>query len=413
MAERSYSTICLRINVKPQFVRVSGNVVPFVRKTPPVDNSLPADITDGYSPMAEEPMEQLLKKSGQQIRPISNIKTATPLAKLPAGKKIGDLNPQELTKYRDGQQASKSGSQQWLQQNPSSAQNIVDHWNKTTPDHKEQGMNWYPDAHHAAKQIASDHGISVNQASGLIANYSPQQHWAQNLRMASLAAGGQVVGGKKIPGQEGFMASSSQAQVAQRILNGEDYHNIFAGQKITAFGHLIEHGGDTDPNNPNVVVDRHALGVAHGGYADDGVYTHSGVSSKPAIYDQVAQHYKDAADMINASGGHNGQTVQPHQLQAATWLTRQRLNMEEGYNSDNPATASRVQGAAEGNTNKWNEYASVVHPSLVGKVPGTGFSAATQQGGAVASPPIAPQQAVASKIARFVRLVKPQYVRAK
>jgi hypothetical protein len=329
----------------------------------------------GYSPMGEEPIDQPLR--------ISKIATPLPKSKIPVGK----MTPEQLAEYRAAQEYAKNGSLNWLRENPRSPDNIVSHWNQTTPEHRAQGMSWYQDAHQAAQQIAQDRGITVNQAAGLIANYSPQQHWATNLEMASRAAAGQVIGGPKQPGQRGFMASRSQADVAAKIMGGEDYHNIFAGKKITSFGHLIEHGQNTDPNDPKVVIDRHALGVAHGGYADTGVYTHSKVSggvrkdgSSP-VYDDVSNMYRQAADTINADGGYDGVPIQPHQLQAATWLTRQRLNAEGGYSNDSDAVANRTRKIAEGSVNNWNAYAAENHPALVGKTPGTGFSTNTGAGG--------------------------------
>lgn len=309
-----------------------------------------------------------------------------PKSKIP----VSQMTPEQAAAYKGAQAESKQKSEEWLAQNPRHADNIVAHWDQSTPEHKDQGMSWYPDAHHAANVIARDSGITTNQAAGLIANYSPQQHWAQNLRMASLAAKGQIIGGPKTdPTQEGFMASASQAEAAKRILGGEDYHDIFRGKKIKSFGHLIEHGGDTDPDDPKVVVDRHALGVAHGGFADDGVYNHSKVSAgvrkdgSSPVYDEVSNMYKDAADQINArDGGHNGVPIEPHQLQAATWLTRQRLNAEGGYTGGEDTGKGGTQAKiAEGYTNKWNEYAAQNHPELVNKVPGTGFSKAVGQGG--------------------------------
>lgn len=324
----------------------------------------------GYSPMAEEPLDQPL-----------NPRTATtlPKSKIP----ISQMTPEQVAEYKAAQEYARIGSLKWLSDNPRSPDHIVNHWNQTTPEHRAQGISWYADAHNAAKQIAQDRGITVNQAAGLIANYSPQQHWATNLEMASRAAAGEVIGGPKQPGQRGFMASRGQADVAARILNGEDYHNIFRGKKITSFGHLIEHGQDTDVANPAVVIDRHALGVAHGGYADDGVYTHSKVSSgvrkdgSSPVYDDVANMYRQAADIINANGGHNGVPIQPHQLQAATWLTRQRLNAEGGYSDNSDAVANRTRKVSENATRNWNAYAGENHPALVGKTPGTGFSAQT------------------------------------
>jgi hypothetical protein len=337
----------------------------------------PQDDGWGYSPMAEEPLDQ-------EVYPSRPRTAATlPKSKIPVGK----MTPEQKAEYAAAQVRAKAESLQWLQNNPRSPENILNHWHQTTPEHRDQGMSWYQDAHLAAKQIAQDRGITVNQAAGLIANYSPQQHWATNLEMASRAAAGQRIGGPKEPGQRGFMASKSQADVAARIMSGEDYHGIFGGKKITGFGHLIEHGQDTDPNDPKVVVDRHALGVAHGGYADDGVYTYSKVSSgvrkdgsSPA-YDDVANMYKQAADTINANGGHNGVPIQPHQLQAATWLTRQRLNAEGGYSGNDSRVADRTRKVAESSVNNWNAYAAANHPALVGKTPGTGFSGNTGAGG--------------------------------
>lgn len=335
----------------------------------------------GYSPMSEEPLDQPLKLYLVQP-PKHHQATTLPKSKIP----IGQMTPEQLAEYKAAQEYARVGSLKWLQDNPRSPENIVAHWDQTTPEHRDQGMSWYQDAHNAAQQIARDRGITVNQAAGLIANYSPQQHWATNLEMASRAAAGEVIGGPKQPGRRGFMASRSQADVAARILAGEDYHDIFRGKKITSFGHLIEHGQDTDPAHPAVVVDRHALGVAHGGYADDGVYTHSKVSggvrkdgSSP-VYDNVADMYRQAADMINARGGYNGVPIQPHQLQAATWLTRQRLNAEGGYSDNNANVANRTRKVAEASVNNWNAYAAENHPGLVGKTPGTGFSAQTGAG---------------------------------
>lgn len=358
----------------PEIAQVSGEHI--ASEFPDYSNGF------GYHPMGEEPLDQPVNEEPLDQLLHSRTAATLPKSKIP----IEEMTPEQLAVYRAAQERAKIESLQWLNDNPRSPENIVDHWNQTTPEHRDQGMSWYQDAHQAAQQIAQDRGITVNQAAGLIANYSPQQHWAANLEMASRAAAGERIGGKKRPGQRGWLASKHQAAVAARILRGEDYHNIFKGKKITSFGHLIEHGQDTDPNNPMVVVDRHALGVAHGGYADDGIYAHSKVSAavrkngSSPVYDDVSDMYRQAADMINANGGYNGVPIQPHQLQAATWLTRQRLNAEGGYSANDPTVAVRTRKVAENSVNNWNAYAAEHHPALVGKTPGTGFSAQTGAG---------------------------------
>lgn len=345
----------------------------------------------GYNPMGELSFEEAQAEIGPQPGVDYPNPNSLPPNKVGAKqKKVKDMNPEELAAYRVQQAANKARAQEWMKTRVASPQNVLDHYNQATDDEKLHGSTWYQDAHVAAKAIARDAGISTTQAAALIANYSPQQHWAQNLRMASIAAlGKKGIGG---PGS-GFMASGSQAVAADRILAGEDYNQVFgggkpnSGQKIKAFASLIENGGDVDPNSPKVVMDRHALGVTHGDYADEAAYDLAGIggTARKGVYEGYSNHFIDAANQLRAQG----HDVNPHQLQAITWLTRQRLNAEGGYETVDTKTAERVKKVAESFTNQWNEYAAQHHPDLVGKVPGTGFSAAVMKGAPAQEPVLA------------------------
>jgi hypothetical protein len=121
---------------------------------------------------------------------------------------------------------------------------------------------------------------------------------------------------------------------AARILAGEAPDEVFAGGrnkngtlkpnslKIRAFADLIANGV-SDPAHPHVVIDRHAAGVARGVRMTDDDYNLDGPSTSVKKFSAYAEAYKAAARIISER---EGRTIPPEAVQAATWLTRQRLN---------------------------------------------------------------------------------------
>lgn len=278
------------------------------------------------------------------------------------GKKIEDMSPAELVAHR----ASEAEGKKWNVDHPATHQNVVDHWNQATPDEKSQGENWYADAHNLTKHVANDTKTPMHTAAGLMSNYSPQTHWATNMMNAARVMRTKVgIGGKG----SGVFASKGQKNTADRLVGGEHYDTVLGGPKTHAFAHLIEHGGNADPSKPKVVVDRHALSVAAGSRASDMAYTKSGLGGKKR-YQQVSDAYHEAAKHISAQ---EGRTVEPHQVQAATWLVRQRLN-EEHDRALSKTAGSRSARAAKKAIATWNTYAGEHHPEALGKEPGTGYS---------------------------------------
>lgn len=257
----------------------------------------------------------------------------------------------------------------WFQQNPVHHGNVMQHWDQATPDEKEQGRRWYPDAHLAAKGIA--HGDATLGA-GIVANYSPQMGWAGNLHNAArVLHEGKGIGG---PGA-GMMASTHQKVAADRMLSGEHYNDVLGGPKVRAFAHLIEHGGDADPTNPKVVVDRHALSVATGKRMSDDDYS-SFPKTQDHYYGHVAKAYHDAAHHISEN---EGRTVQPHEVQATTWLTRQRLNQASerkaaGEGHDDRLDRGR-QKSRQNQEKAWTDFRQKNYPDLEHAGPGTGYVA--------------------------------------
>ena len=262
----------------------------------------------------------------------------------------------------------------WFRTHPVHHQNIVWHWNNATDDEIDRGLRWYADAHNVAKAIA---GGDAHLGAGMIAVYSPQQAWVANLLLAAQVLRDRVaIGGAG----SGVFASTAQKQAADRLLAGERYHQILSGPKVLAFAHLIEHGGVQAPDSRHVVIDRHALSVAHGdaltarqyGAAPLRAVNRRDGSIHHPHYDYLVELYYVAARAVSERHGH---PVHAYQVQAATWLARQRLSQ----------TATRARGTtpldkgrehARANAEiAWQRFRQSHLPQLE-EVPGTGYQAA-------------------------------------
>lgn len=285
-------------------------------------------------------------------------------------KPVSEMSESEYADHRATVEREKAEGEAWNAKHKINAKHIVDHWDKATDEEKRTGMTWYQDAHHMAKHIAADTGTPMHVMAGLVSNYSPQTHWATNIMTAAkVARTKQPVGGRG----EGVLASANQKKAAGRMLHGEHYDKVLAGPKTKAFAHLIEHGGNADERDPKVVVDRHALSVATGHRASDVAYSYSKLGNK-GRYEEASRAYHLAAKRISKKVGYK---VEAHQVQAATWLCRQRLNEEEDRaqsKTKSSASASLARKAID----HWNSYAGEHHPALLGKIPGTGYSSAPE-----------------------------------
>lgn len=272
---------------------------------------------------------------------------------------VSKMSPAQLKSHRRQQAAGK----RWNKANPVHVDNVIDHWNAATDHERHVGMNWYADAHHITKHIANDTGHDMTTAAGLMSNYSPQTHWASNMINASKAMRAKKgIGG----GGSGIFASHQQRKAANKMMGTEGekkthYDDVLGGPKTKAFAHLIEHGGNKDPEKPHVVIDRHALSVAAGKRATDVAYSYSGLGGIKK-YKKVADTYHQAAKHISKV---TGVKVEAHQVQAATWLARQRMNSAEDQ---------RVGSNAKTASAEWDSYAGEHHPMAMGKEPGTGYA---------------------------------------
>jgi uncharacterized Zn finger protein (UPF0148 family) len=252
-------------------------------------------------------------------------------------------------KYKD------PGDHPWFQANPVSADHIVAAYKEATRKEKGQGRNWYADAHTVASKIADG---DAHKGAGVLAAYSPQSAWPHNMHNAARALDtGVAIGGKG----SGVMATEYTRKTAQRIIDGEPHTEVLRGPKVRAFAHLIEHGGDAHPDNPHVVVDRHALSVARGRRVTDDEYAASPLDNDH-YYGHVVNAYHEAAARISKLAKRN---VAPHEVQATAWLVQQRRNAQ--------ADANTVERLAKGRTTngrrykeEWEAYAKERYPELAG-----------------------------------------------
>ena len=334
---------------------------------------------------------------------------------------VREMNPEELAAHRGKQAKAK----EYVAAHPIHHQHIMDSFDSANDAEREFGTNWYSDLHEHAKGLARESNVSMNQMSGLIANYSPQTHWGDNMvTAAKVARTKEAVGGMQVKYDDegkkrGVFACAKQKESAQRILDGEDYHNVLKGHKVKAFGHLIEHGGAGEEAAPTpqapvmgkngkpkkqkipdppmtVCVDRHALSVATGGRVGDMEFGAYGLKSK-ARYSEAVSAYIRAADEINKRPENvaKGYKILPHQLQAITWLRQQRANGDlEAAESKLPqvdtrkplksgkaraplppkeSTGSKTAKAGLAATARYNEYMAKEHPNLTSRQPGTGY----------------------------------------
>lgn len=252
--------------------------------------------------------------------------------------------------------------------------NVVWHWNQATDDEIRRGLRWYAEAHHVAAAIA---GGDAHLGAGMIAVYSPQQAWSANLRLAAEVLRTRVgIGGAG----SGVFATTAQKKAADRLLAGERYDKVLSGPKVLAFAHLIEHGGNQTSDQPHVVIDRHALSVAHGAPLTMAQYSaaplrvikRSHGSLHHPHYEHVAQLFHHVATEISDN---QKQPVAAYQVQAVTWLVRQRLT-QAAERARGMSRLDRGREAARINAeNAWRHFCAT-HLPHIAETPMTGHQRA-------------------------------------
>jgi hypothetical protein len=167
---------------------------------------------------------------------------------------------------------------------------INDVLRKATPAQMEAGVNWYPIAHDFALEIA---GGDLEKGAGVIAAFSPQNGWEDNMIIARRAFDTGVCLGN---------TPANNAKAA-RILNGEAPLAVLGGNKVRSFYANIVNPNDEVP----VTIDRHAVSVAIGRASTD---DDTKILGRVGAYEAFVQRYYASARRFG---------MIPCELQAVTW----------------------------------------------------------------------------------------------
>lgn len=180
---------------------------------------------------------------------------------------------------------------------------------EASPDEQDLGERWYPDAHALAGELAASlpaghpfHG-DEHRAAAVLARYSVQTSWPQNVRLARMAY---AASQDPATALAGIMATptlgATRRAVARLLVGGEDVSAVITSQKVSDFLRCI-----ADPwNDSAAVIDRHALAIALG---------------RPLARDEQgmsAKLYRTTADVYRAAAGEAG--LLPLTVQAVSWV---------------------------------------------------------------------------------------------
>lgn len=188
----------------------------------------------------------------------------------------------------------------------------------TTGELKE-GLRWYKDANDYCRELAGRFNITLQQAAGIIAVFSPQAGWTENKRYAvSFLINPKII-----------LRSLIQVKKAKKILTLTSETDIYNAQTVadaafktkSFFLNILNPDVATD-----VTIDRHAIAVCI--QHPDNVYALDASYAKPTKgqYDFFQTCYMKAAAELD---------ILPHQLQAITWLTYRRLRELKEHSDSN------------------------------------------------------------------------------
>lgn len=170
------------------------------------------------------------------------------------------------------------------------------------------GMVWYRLANEHARRIAGFAGVTLRQASAVIAVLSPRAHWSENLRVAHLVAQHYALGGSAETFNTHTRITRVNVSKAFRILAGD--LAALHGPKTTAFADNIQF----PQSSSAVTVDGWAYRCWAGliGVTDEFKVR----LDRGDLYDRVADDYRSLACDMGLLG---------LELQAVVWVAAHRI----------------------------------------------------------------------------------------
>jgi hypothetical protein len=196
---------------------------------------------------------------------------------------------------------------------------IIRFYNLATSTELTEGLRWYIDANEYCRELAARFNISIHQAAGIIAAFSPQAGWTENKRYAVSF----LINPKNI------LRSRVQVKKAKKILTLSSEADIYNAQTVadaafktkSFFLNILNPDVATD-----VTIDRHAIAVCLQSPDHTFALDASYAKYTKAQYDFFQTCYIRAAAKLD---------ILPHQLQAITWLAYRRLRELKQHSDSN------------------------------------------------------------------------------
>ena len=193
--------------------------------------------------------------------------------------------------------------------------NILAVYDLATTGERREGMEWYNRANRVAADIASEHGISLETAAGVIAALSPNNRWERNIVDAENVIRAFSIGGAEEAENVKVCTYGKMRTKAIQILEATsivDHASILNGRKITAFYECII--GRIDA----VCIDGHAYSIWFG----DRLTMKQVPNIGKRLYAEIVSDYVEAARILSE----NGTSVTAFEVQAITWCAWRRLH---------------------------------------------------------------------------------------
>ena len=193
--------------------------------------------------------------------------------------------------------------------------NILAVYDLATTGERREGMEWYNRANRVAADIASEHGISLETAAGVIAALSPNNRWERNVVDAENVIRAFSIGGAEEAENVKVCTYGKMRTKAIQILEATsivDHASILNGRKITAFYECIIGRQDA------VCIDGHAYSIWFG----DRLTMKQVPNIGKKLYAEIVSDYVEAARILSE----DGTSVTAFEVQAVTWCAWRRLH---------------------------------------------------------------------------------------
>lgn len=192
--------------------------------------------------------------------------------------------------------------------------NILSVYYSANAGQRIHGEYWYDTAQMIAYDLSTKYGVELAKVAGVIAAVSPQNQWANNVRLAEKIVS-RYVAGIDVVEAGGYLGLglNKAKQILESDGNTETIKTILSGRKIVSFFRNIMGARNV------VTVDGHAYNVALFGMERQSINsTPRKLTDK--VYGEVEDAYREAAKIAG---------INQVSMQAITWTVYRSLKLSK------------------------------------------------------------------------------------